>query len=119
MRHGRRSKKSRRTRKTDKPQAPRPMGAKKNFQKYQQAQLNLQIVQELTISDYFALYLSQLKDHSMMLDAARKLSPDEIADLLAAYQKAISSVTSASNSDMALPLSTMPTPHAKAARLHD
>jgi cell division protein FtsX len=103
----------------DKPQAARPTEAKKNFQRYQQAQLNLQIVQELTISDYFTLYLSQLKDRSMMLDAARKLSADEVADLMVAYQKALTSMTSGSGSDMTLPLLAAPSPQSKPTRLHD
>lgn len=88
------------------PQAAKPQEAKKKYQQFQQAQLNLQIVQELTISDYFTLYLSQLKDRSSMLDAARKLSADEIADLMVAYQKALS--PSASN-DERLPLLAAPT----------
>lgn len=89
----------------DKPQAARPQEAKKKYQQYQQAQLNLQIVQELTISDYFTLYLSQLKDRSTMIDAAKKLSAEEIADLMTAYQKALAtpSVTSAS-AEASLPL---------------
>lgn len=85
----------------DKPQAVRPTEAKKAYQKYQQAQLNLQIVQDLAISDYFSLYLSQVKDRSMMIDAAKKLSAEEVADLMVAYQKATSNTTA--SSDVALP----------------
>lgn len=55
----------------------------------QQAQLNLEIIQELNITDYFALYVTQLKDRSSFLDAAKKLSTDETADLMMAYQKTL------------------------------
>ena len=104
----------------DKPQAARPLEAKKNYQKFQQAQLNLQIVQELTVSDYFTLYLSQLKDRSMMLDAAKKLSADEIADLMLAYQKALSAMSAGSASEkMTLPLLAAPSPQSKPTRLRD
>lgn len=104
----------------DKPQAARPLEAKKNYQRFQQAQLNLQIVQELTVSDYFTLYLSQLKDRSMMLDAARKLSADEIADLMLAYQKALSAMSAGSASDnVTLPLLASPSPQSKPVRLKD
>lgn len=59
--------------------------------KLQQAQLNLEINQELGISDYFTLYVSQLKDRSSFIDAAKKLSAEETADLMMAYQKAVMS----------------------------
>jgi hypothetical protein len=87
----------------DKPQAARPQEAKRKYQQYQQALLNIQIVQELTISDYFTLYLAQLKDRSTMIDAAKKLSAEEVADLMVAYQKAVAPSSSVS-AEASLPL---------------
>ena len=54
-----------------------------------QAQLNYEIAQELSVNDYFVLYLSQFKERSALTEAARKLSVEETADLMAAYQKAL------------------------------
>lgn len=48
----------------------------------QQARLNLEIAQELTVSDYFVLYLSQFKDREAFVEAAKKLTPEDMADLL-------------------------------------
>ena len=57
-------------------------------QKVQQAQLALEIAQELTINDYFVLYLSQFKNNrEAYVEAAKKLSPEESADLMMSYQK--------------------------------
>lgn len=61
--------------------------AGRSDQKMQQAQLNLEVAQELTVNDYFVLYLSQFKSRDAFLDAAKKLNPDEAADLMLAYQK--------------------------------
>ncbi len=96
----------------DKPQAARPQEAKRKFQQYQQALLNIQIVQELTISDYFTLYLSQLKDRSMMIDAAKKLSAEEIADLMTAYQRALG-VPATISAEASLPLLAPKSPTSK------
>ncbi|HMS10269.1 MAG TPA: hypothetical protein PKE66_12335, partial [Pyrinomonadaceae bacterium] len=52
-----------------------------------QAQLNVQIAHELTVNDYFVLYLSQLKGREAFLEAAKKLTPEETADLMVAYQR--------------------------------
>jgi len=52
-----------------------------------QAQLNFELAQELTINDYFVLYLSQLKGREAFLEAAKKLTPDEAADLMMAFLK--------------------------------
>ncbi len=67
-----------------------PQKLSRGDQKLQQAQLNLEIVQELTVNDYFVLYLNQFKDRSAFLEAARKLNSDEAADLMIAYQKHLS-----------------------------
>ncbi|MES2963194.1 MAG: hypothetical protein V4760_04830 [Bdellovibrionota bacterium] len=58
-------------------------------QRLQQAQLNLEIAQELSVNDYFVLYLSPFKDRSAFQEAARKLSVDETADLMLAYQRSL------------------------------
>ena len=59
----------------------------KSDPKFQQAQLNLEIAQELTVNDYFILYLSQFNQREAFVEAARKLSPEESADLMMSYQK--------------------------------
>lgn len=59
--------------------------------KIQQAQTNLELARELTVNDYFVLYLSQLKSRDAFVEAARKLSPEEMADLMMSYQKHLSS----------------------------
>ncbi len=51
-------------------------------QKLEASKLALQIAQELTIEDYFALYLSQFKERSDFVEAAKKLNPNEMGDLL-------------------------------------
>ena len=66
------------------------LAAAKNLKsdpKFQQAQLNLEIAQELTVNDYFILYLSQFNAREAFVEAARKLSPEESADLMMSYQK--------------------------------
>ena len=60
-------------------------------QRLQQAQINLEIAQELTVNDYFVLYLSQFKQKEAFIEAAKKLSPEEAADLMMSYQKRLSS----------------------------
>ncbi len=102
------------------PQAPGAKPASKfarGDQKLQQAQFNVEIAQELTISDYFTLYVSQLKDRSSFLDAAKKLSADETADLMMAYQKQLS--IAPQGSDVALPLLASPSTQVKPTRLRD
>jgi hypothetical protein len=59
-------------------------------QKLQQAQLNLDIAQELSVNDYFVLYLTQFKQRDAFVEVAKKLTPEEIADLMMAYQKHLS-----------------------------
>ncbi len=51
-------------------------------QKLEASKLALQIAQELTIEDYFALYLSQFKDRADFVEAAKKLNATEMGDLL-------------------------------------
>lgn len=75
------------------PTAGQKAGAPKSGrpdQKVQQAQLNLEIAQELSITDYFVIYLGAMKDRESLVEVAKKLTPEEVADLLTAYQKQIS-----------------------------
>jgi methionine-rich copper-binding protein CopC len=74
-------------------------------QRLQQAQLNLEVAQELTINDYFVLYLSQLKSREQFIEAAKKLNPDEAADLMMSYQKHLTIGSSAY--DDVLPTTTL------------
>jgi hypothetical protein len=53
----------------------------------EQAQMNLEIAQDLTVNDYLVIYLSQFKSREAILDVARRLAPEDIADLLMSYQK--------------------------------
>ncbi len=55
--------------------------------KLQQAQLNLELAQELAVNDYFVLYLSQLKGRDAFVEAAKKLTPEEAADLMMTFSK--------------------------------
>lgn len=54
-----------------------------------QAELNLGVVRELSANDYFVLYVSpQFKGNAEALsEAAKKLSPKDVADILSAYEK--------------------------------
>lgn len=81
-------------------------------QRLQQAQLNLEIAQELNVNDYFVLYLSRFKERSAFQEAARKLSVEEAADLMIAYQK---SLDSSAVADAGLPVAIIPQ-ESKAAR---
>jgi hypothetical protein len=69
-------------------------------QRLQQAQLNLETAQDLSVNDYFVLYLNQFKDRSAFVEAAQKLNAVEAADLMMAYQKHLAS---ASATEAALP----------------
>jgi hypothetical protein len=61
--------------------------ASRSDQRLQQAQLNLDIAQELTVNDYFVLYLTQFKQREAFVEVAKKLTPEETADLMMSYQK--------------------------------
>lgn len=50
--------------------------------KVEASKLALEIAQELTIDDYFALYLRQFNEKTDFSEAAKKLSPAEMGDLL-------------------------------------
>jgi hypothetical protein len=61
--------------------------------KLQQALQNAEIAQELTVNDYFVLYLSQFHTKDAFVEAAKRLSPEELAELMMAYQKALISAS--------------------------
>jgi hypothetical protein len=55
------------------------------------AQFNLETTKELTVEDYFSVYLSQQEDKKTAFKlAAAKLDAEEIADIFALYEKSIS-----------------------------
>lgn len=56
-------------------------------QEISQAKMNVEINQDLTVNDYFILYLGQFQGPEALVEAAKKLSPEEIAELLGAYRR--------------------------------
>ncbi len=57
-------------------------------QRLGQAKINYEIAKELTIQDYIAVYLSQYTSRASMVDIAKKLSAEEVAELLLALRGA-------------------------------
>lgn len=55
-------------------------------QRMRQTQLNLEVAQELSLNDYFLIYLSQFKSKDLLAEAAKHLTPEELGELLLAYQ---------------------------------
>lgn len=54
----------------------------------------LETARELTVSDYFAGYLTKMADkRSAFKEAAGKLSPEEVAELMAAYANSVFGVS--------------------------
>lgn len=70
-----------------------------------QAQTNLEIAQELGAYDYFVLYLSQLKSETDIQEAAKKLDPSEVAEIMIGIKKQLSS-----ESTIVAPPMVTPTP---------
>ena len=68
----------------------RTSGSTRSDRRLEQARLNVEIAQELTTNDYFLLYLKTFRSKEALLEAARKLTPDEMGDLMIAYQKQLS-----------------------------
>lgn len=66
-----------------------------------QAHLDLEIASELALSDYFTLYVAQIKDRATLNEIAKKLSSEQVAALMLAYQKQLANATT---SDQQLPL---------------
>ncbi len=79
-------------------------------QRLEQAQLNVEIAEELSVNDYFVLYLNQFKDRSAFLEAAQKLNSTEAADLMMAYQKHLASAAASDAGLTVLPGSTSQSP---------
>ena len=74
---------------------------KRLSQKLSQTKFNLEVMQELSVNDYFILYLSRMGDkRAAFVSAASKLSPSELAELLMAYDKQLSN--SGSGSDLGI-----------------
>jgi hypothetical protein len=67
---------------------PSPRGARLDLQ-LQSAQQAIELAQELSVSDYLVLYLARLKDRGALVDAAKRLSPEQTADLLEAMQRTL------------------------------
>lgn len=55
-------------------------------QRLSQAKINFEIAKELSIHDYIAVYLSQYSSRASMLEVAKKMSPEEVAELLLALR---------------------------------
>jgi len=71
--------------------------------KIRRAQENLDLARELTVNDYFLLYLRQFREREAFIEAAKKLTPEEVADLLLAYQKSVSGAHDALSLDVPVP----------------
>ncbi len=67
--------------------SPRAAVRPRQDNRVDQARMNLEIAQDLTINDYLQIYLSQFKSAEVLRDVARRMNPDEVAELLFAYQK--------------------------------
>jgi hypothetical protein len=70
-----------------------------SIQQLSQAELNLGVARELSANDYFLLYVSpQFKNNNeALVQAARALSPRDIADILEAYQKRLQTTDISTN----------------------
>lgn len=76
---------------------PRVQKGGKGESRLQQAQLNFEVATELTINDYFVLYLGTIREESAIFEAAKKMSADEVAQLMLAYKKQLESSYRQSN----------------------
>jgi hypothetical protein len=88
------------------PQESRLQKLNRNDQRLEQAQLNVEIAEELAVNDYFVLYLNQFKDRSAFVEAAQKLNASEAADLMIAYQKHLAAAAAPEASLPGLPTSS-------------
>jgi hypothetical protein len=71
-------------------------------EKLRQLEFNLEIAQGLTIHDYFALYLKN-KSKPEMAEAIKRLSPDELSELLMAYRKSLYGVPAVDSEPSKIP----------------
>lgn len=69
--------------------------------KVEQARINLEIANELTITDYLQIYLSQFRSPEVLRDVARRMAPEDVAELLMAYQQKSASLGSVAESSLA------------------
>lgn len=65
-----------------------------NKKQTEQLKWNMQVAQELSVTDYCVLYLSQQTQAKRFEIAASKLSTEEIAELMRAYSESLDSGTS-------------------------
>lgn len=56
-------------------------------QRIDQAKLNLEIARDLAVEDYLKIYVSSLHDREALASVAKKLSADDVTELLMAYQQ--------------------------------
>jgi len=54
-----------------------------------QLEWNLEVAKDLSVTDYFALYLSQSTSRDRFKTAAGKFTPQEVAELMEAYANAL------------------------------
>ncbi|HRO67704.1 MAG TPA: hypothetical protein PL182_09085, partial [Pseudobdellovibrionaceae bacterium] len=52
-------------------------------------EMELEMALELTVSDYFAGYLTKLSNKNVYKEVAGRLTPDEVAELMAAYANSV------------------------------
>lgn len=69
--------------------------------KVEQARINLEIANELTITDYLQIYLSQFRSPDVLRDVARRMAAEDVAELLMAYQQKSASLGSVGESSLA------------------
>lgn len=74
--------------------SPKNNTPKKPNQKLQEAKMNFEIARELSVNDYFVLYLSQFQSRQALAEAAKKLSSDEMAELMQAFQRSLGALSS-------------------------
>lgn len=77
-----------------------------------QAKTNLAIAQELGAHDYFVLYLSQLKTEAEVQEAAKKLDPSEVAEIMIGIKKQLSE----EGTNIVAPPIVTPTPGMRTSR---
>lgn len=70
--------------------SPRPRGGRAESRadaRIEQARMSLEIARDLTVNDYLLIYLSQFKSRDILVDVARRMPPEDVAELLLSYQK--------------------------------
>ncbi len=72
--------------------SPRPRAGRAESRadaRIEQARMNLEIARDLTVNDYLLIYLSQFKSRDILVDVARRMPPEDVAELLLSYQKLV------------------------------